>query len=223
MISTRQLAYCYAGGPALAFADTDVPEGGVLLLGGASGSGKSTWLALVAGLLSPASGQLKVAGQALGAGANGLKNAARDAWRARTIGFLPQKLHLSTALSVHGNLALAQRAAGQLQDDARIAQALTALGVQALASRKPAQLSGGQAQRVALARAVLLGPRLILADEPTASLDDEAALASLALLQTTARTHGATLVIATHDSRVSKFFAENTSKKGPQRLQLLRN
>lgn len=222
MISTRQLAYRFVGGPALAFADLDLPQGGVLLLGGASGSGKSTWLALVAGLASPSAGRLEVAGQVLGAGATALKNSALDAWRARTIGFLPQKLHLSAALSVHGNLALAQWAAGQARDDTRIAQALTALGVQALASRKPAQLSGGQAQRVALARAVLLEPQIILADEPTASLDDEAAFASLALLQNTASNHGATLVIATHDSRVAAFFAENTSEKGLLRMQLLR-
>ena len=200
LISTRKLTYRSTGGAALAFADIDVPQGG------ASGSGKSTWLALVAGLVSPTARRLEVAGQGFGTGAAGLKNSALDAWRARTIGFLPQKLHLSAALSVHGNLAMAQWAAGQAQDDARIAQALTALSVQALASRKPAQLSDGQAQRVALARAVLLGPQIILADEPTASLDDEAALASLALLQGTARDHGATLAIATHDSRVAAFF-----------------
>ena len=221
MICTRQLAYRYLGGPALVFADLDVPQGGVLLLRGASGSGKSTWLALVAGLALPAAGRLEVAGQALGA--CGLKNSALDAWRARTIGFLPQKLHLSAALSVHGNLALAQWAAGQAPDDARIAQALTALGVQALAFRKPAQLSGGQAQRVALARAVLLGPRVILADEPTASLDDEAALASLTLLQDTAKAHGATLVVATHDRRVAAFFSKNSSEKCLQRLHLVAN
>ena len=228
MISTRQLAYRYTGGPALAFADLDVPQGGVLLVGGASGSGKSTWLALAAGLLGPSAGHQDVAGQALGPGlgpgrgAANLKNSALDAWRARTIGFLPQKLHLSAALSVHANLAMAQWAAGQTQNDARITEALTALGVEALAFRKPAQLSGGQAQRVALARAVLLAPQVILADEPTASLDDEAALASLALLQNTAKAHGATLVIATHDSRVAAYFAKNTYEKGLQRLHILR-
>ena len=217
MISTRSLSYRYSGGPTLAFADVEVPQGGVLLLGGPSGSGKSTWLALAAGLARP------TAGQVLGAPADAapLKHAALDAWRARTIGFLPQKLHLSPALSVHANLAMAQWAAGQPQDDGRIVQALSALGVQALAHRKPAHLSGGQAQRVALARAVLLQPRLILADEPTASLDDEAARAALALLSHTASRHGATLVIATHDSRVAAHFLENTSEKGIFRLHLL--
>ena len=116
---------------------------------------------------------------------------------------------------------MAQWAAGQAQDDKRIIEALAALGVQDLAARKPAQLSGGQAQRVALARAVLLQPRVILADEPTASLDDDAAAASLALLQSTASRENATLVIATHDGRVARFFAKNTSKKGFQRIQIL--
>lgn len=221
MIRSRQLAYRYAKGPVLAFPDVDVPQGGVLLLAGPSGSGKSTWLALAAGLVGATSGQLDVAGQSLGAGGAALKQgAALDAWRARTIGFLPQKLHLSTALSVHDNLAMAQWAAGLAQDDQRIGEALEALGVQDLALRKPAQLSGGQAQRVALARAVLLQPQVILADEPTASLDDEAAAASLALLQSTARWEGATLVIATHDARVARFFSENTSQKGLLRIVL---
>ena len=206
MIRTRQLSYSYPKGPALAFPDVDVPQGGVLLLGGPSGSGKSTWLALAAGLVGATAGQIEVAGKSLGAGSTALKKAGLDAWRASTVGFLPQKLHLSTALTVHDNLAMAQWAAGQAQDELRIAAALSALGVQDLALRKPAQLSGGQAQRVALARAVLLKPRIILADEPTASLDDEAAAASLALLQATAQREGATLVIATHDARVAEFF-----------------
>ncbi|WP_096668596.1 ABC transporter ATP-binding protein [Polaromonas sp. AET17H-212] len=199
MIRTWQLAYQYPGGPALRFDDIDVVQGGVLLLRGASGSGKSTWLALAAGLLAPTAGDITVAGQPLSA----LGKVAGDAWRAKTIGFLPQKLHLSSALTVHANLAIAQWAAGQAQDDGRIREALTALGVQELAARKPAQLSGGQAQRVALARAVLLQPKVILADEPTASLDDEAARQAVELLQATAKRQGATLVIATHDARVA--------------------
>ena len=207
MIRTHQLAYRDKAGPMLQFVDVDVPQGGVLLLRGASGSGKSTWLALAAGLLAASGGDITVAGQPLKA----LGKVAGDAWRAKTIGFLPQKLHLSAALSVHDNLALAQWAAGQEKDDSRTAQVLSALDVQALASRKPAQLSGGQAQRVALARAVLLRPQVILADEPTASLDDGSADASLALLQATAEREGATLVIATHDARVNTFFKD---KKG---------
>lgn len=200
MLSTRQLTYRYANGPTLAFADLNVAQGGVLVLGGVSGSGKSTWLALAAGLLQASSGDLIVAGQALAQ----LDKVNSDAWRAKTIGFLPQKLHLSAALSVYGNLALAQWAAGQQTNDEHIHQVMAALEVDDLSERKPSQLSGGQAQRVALARAVLLQPQVILADEPTVSLDDDAASAALDLLLTTAERLKATLVIATHDSRITK-------------------
>jgi len=200
LITSRQLSYRYANGPALDFADLEVAQGGVLVLGGASGSGKSTWLALAAGLLQANSGDMLVAGQDL----KRLDKVDSDAWRAKTIGFLPQKLHLSTALSVYDNLALAQWAVGQKTDDKSIHAALAALGVNDLSERKPTQLSGGQAQRVALARAVLLQPQVILADEPTASLDDDAASAALDLLLGTAARLNATLVIATHDSRIKK-------------------
>ncbi|MDP2819960.1 MAG: ATP-binding cassette domain-containing protein [Polaromonas sp.] len=216
MISTRQLAYQYPGGAELRFEDMAVPQGGVVLLRGASGSGKSSWLALAAGLLAPTAGDITVAGQSMAT----LGKVAGDAWRARTIGFLPQKLHLSEALTVHANLAMAQWAAGQAQDDGRIREALTALGVAELAARKPGQLSGGQAQRVALARAVLLQPKVILADEPTASLDDEAASQAVQLLQATATRYGATLVIATHDSRVA---ANLDGQIGYQPLFFVRN
>ncbi len=200
MIQTRGLAYRYPGGALLRFPDVDVPQGTVLLLSGPSGCGKSTWLALVAALVPPTEGALQVAGQALDA----LKNSAADAWRARAVGFLPQKLHLSAALTVKQNLAMAQWASGVPEDAARIRDALTKVGVAELATRLPAQLSGGQAQRVALARAVLLQPQVILADEPTGSLDDAAAADAVHLLLVTAQTQGATLVIATHDARVAR-------------------
>ena len=218
MIQTLQLAYRYAGshnGTELAFPDIHVPQGGVLLLRGPSGSGKSTWLALAAGLLRATSGQISVAGQDL----NALKKVATDAWRARAIGFLPQKLHLSEALTVAGNLAMAQWAAGVPDDPRSVGSVLAELGLDDLAQRKPSQLSGGQAQRVALARAVLLSPQVILADEPTASLDDAAAQAALQLLQACAQRCGATLVIATHDARVAQALPQAVechfeSKKG---------
>jgi putative ABC transport system ATP-binding protein len=200
VIETRALRYSYPGGAPLSFPDVTVPQGGTLLLQGRSGSGKSTWLALVAGLLAAESGEAVVASQPLST----LTRTERDAWRGRTIGFLPQKLHLSEALTVAGNLGLAYFAIGRPADDMRIHAVLQALGIEALAGRKPSQLSGGQAQRAALARALLMQPKLILADEPTASLDDDAARASLALLESSAREQGATLVIATHDARVAE-------------------
>lgn len=218
MIVTTGLTYTYFQGPTLAFPDVNVRQGQVLLLSGHSGCGKSTWLALVAALASSSAGTLTVAGQPL----NALKGMACDAWRAKAIGFLPQKLHLSAALSVQQNLAMAQWAAGVTQDDARISAALQSLGVQELGARKPSQLSGGQAQRVALARAVLLQPQVILADEPTASLDDDAAKDAVCLLLDTAQKCGATLVIATHDARVASFIPlADDGGKGFLSLRLL--
>ena len=232
MIKTQQLSYLYpqsdAASATLHFPNVDLEQGDVLVLRGNSGSGKSTWLALLAGLLTPQQGELSVAGQRL----NGLSNTARDAWRANNLGFLPQKLHLSEALTVAENLQLAYFAAGLPLNSAaktHIESTLMALGVAAFANRKPSTLSGGQAQRVALARAVLLNPRIILADEPTASLDDEAASAALALLQASAARCHATLVIATHDFRVSQQlktaktleFAKNSVRIGTQPAYLL--
>lgn len=199
MIQTFQLSYGYPDSKPIHFPDVNVAQGSVLLLSGPSGCGKSTWLALIAGLVKPTSGSLTVADQAVGS----LNRIATDAWRAKTIGFLPQKLHLSAALTVAQNLAMAQWAAGQHEDQGHIASTLQALDVADLGHRKPAHLSGGQAQRVALARAVLLKPKVILADEPTASLDDEAAASAIGLLMQTAKLQGATLVIATHDGRVA--------------------
>lgn len=199
MIHTRGLRYRYPGAASLCFPDVDVPQGGVLLLSGASGCGKSTWLALAAALMPPTEGDITVAGTSL----KTLTGVAADQWRARAIGFLPQTLHLSSALTVQQNLALAQWASGTPDKPSAIDAVLAALGLAELAGRKPAQLSGGQAQRVALARAVLLQPQVILADEPSASLDDAAAAAAVGLLLATAQACSATLVIATHDARVA--------------------
>jgi putative ABC transport system ATP-binding protein len=200
VIETRALRHAYRGEPPIHFADVQVPQGGTLLLRGPSGSGKSTWLALAAGLLTPGEGLMRVAGQSVAA----LRGGERDRWRARCIGFLPQKLLLSDALSVSDNLALAYFATGQAVNRAAIANVLAALDIAALARRKPAQLSGGQAQRVALARALLLSPQVLLVDEPTASLDDQACDQALTLLRGSAEAAQATLVMATHDARIER-------------------
>jgi putative ABC transport system ATP-binding protein len=219
VIRTAGLAYRYGKGSELVFPDIDVPQGGTLLLKGPSGAGKSTWLALAAGLLRASGGHIEIARQNL----NAIQKLATDAWRAGAIGFLPQRLHLSEALTVRGNLAMAQWAAGVADDPQAVQSTLEVLGLAELAQRKPSQLSGGQAQRVALARAVLLQPKVILADEPTASLDDDAAQAALALLQSSAARCQATLVIATHDARVAAALPHAvTCQIGLQRTDKLR-
>jgi len=188
----------------LRFPDFTLPAGGHLLLRGASGSGKSTLLALMAGLLTPSQGRLTLGGVDVGA----LAPAARDAWRGERLGFVPQRLHLSPSLSVRDNLSLPYVAAGLKPDRARMDALLDELGVGALQDRRPHALSQGQAQRVALARALLRSPRFLLADEPTANLDDEACAATLALLRRAADDHGACLVIASHDARIDAAWAD---------------
>ena len=141
MIKTTGLEFAYPGSSPIRFPDVDVAQGATLLLRGPSGSGKSTWLALVAALVPPSAGVLEVADQNLTA----LSRVQADAWRARTLGFLPQKLHMSAALTVAQNLGLAFWAAGVAQDRRRIDAALAAVGVAELADRLPSQLSGGQA------------------------------------------------------------------------------
>jgi putative ABC transport system ATP-binding protein len=205
MIHSKQLAFHYAGGAGLTFTDVDLPQGSALVLRGNSGSGKSTFLALATGLLMATQGRIEVAGQDPAK----LSATQCDAWRGRTVGFLPQRLHLSDALTVFDNLALAYFAIGQPTDKAQIMRSLHALGVADLAQRKPHALSGGQAQRVALARSVLMQPKVILADEPTASLDDAAAHDAITLLAQAALRCQATLVVATHDARIEPVLAQH--------------
>ncbi|HEX5863167.1 MAG TPA: ATP-binding cassette domain-containing protein [Casimicrobiaceae bacterium] len=173
------------------------------LIAGPSGSGKSTLLHLLAGLLRPSLGRVVIGGQNIGE----LSDSALDRWRGRHVGFVPQRLHLLASLSVLDNLLLAQYLAGARSDSATAQAMLATLGVGDLALRMPETLSQGQAQRVAIARAAVNRPALLLADEPTAALDDANALSAVGLLAAQADAVGATLVVASHDGRIRDAFA----------------
>jgi len=181
-----------------------IQPGEFVALLGPSGSGKSTLLHVLAGLIRPSEGQVEVAGENL----QKLEGARMDRWRATTVGIVLQALHLVRHLSVRDNLRLAQYLAKAPQDDKRIDDALGALGVAAKSARRPSELSQGEQQRVAIARAVVNRPKLLLADEPTANLDDAASAKVVDLLSEQAARHGATLVVATHDARVKGKFRE---------------
>ena len=204
MISVRGLAHRYGAVEALRLADWKVAQGERWLVLGPSGCGKTTLLHALAGLITPTEGEVEVSGENL----RRLHGARLDRWRATTVGIVLQALHLVKHLSVRDNLRLAQYLAQVPQDDARIGDTLEALGVSDKAARRASELSQGEQQRVAIARAVVNRPKLLLADEPTANLDDAAAARVVDLLSEQAARHGATLVVATHDARVKGKFRE---------------
>jgi len=202
MIAVRGLVYRYGATEALRLPEWQVAQGERWLVLGPSGCGKTTLLHVLAGLVRPAEGEVEVAGESL----HRLEGARVDRWRGATVGIVLQALHLVAHLSVRANLRLAQYLAHLPQDDAAFDAALGALDVADKAARRPAELSQGEQQRVALARAVVNRPKLLLADEPTASLDDAAAARAIELLLGEAERNRATLVVATHDARVKRHF-----------------
>jgi putative ABC transport system ATP-binding protein len=204
-VALRQLRHSYgphAKRAALAVHELDVPSQAKLCLIGSSGSGKTTLLNILAGVLAPAAGKVEIAGQDLFA----LSESQRDRFRAQHIGCVFQTLNLLQGLSVLENLTLAQRFAGIHSAAARRKglELLETLGLAERARARPSQLSLGEQQRVAIARAVCKGPGLVLADEPTASLDDQNAFAAIDLLLESSRQ--STLILATHDARVRERF-----------------
>ena len=200
MLQISGLSYRYpnASGTQLSVPEFSLAKGEHAVILGPSGCGKSTLLHLLAAILTPQQGELRVAGTDLRA----LSPRAADAWRGRSVGFLPQKLALVPSLTVRENVLMAAYANGGTADKGRADAVLEALGLGEKLHAKPHQLSQGQQQRVAIARALFNHPALLLADEPTANLDDAACAAAVGLLTEQAARNGASLVIATHDARV---------------------
>lgn len=172
------------------------------LIIGPSGSGKTTLLHALAGLQKPSSGRLEVNGRDL----CGMSEAERDRFRGDNVGIVFQRLHLIASLSVTENLLLARYLGRRPQQVGAVHELLTELGLGQRLHARPHELSLGEAQRVAIARAVINRPRLLLADEPTSSLDDGNAQRVVALLRDRAVALGATLLVVTHDARIQGYF-----------------
>ena len=174
-----------------------------MLLVGGSGSGKSTLLHLIAGLIEPESGRINVAGRHMHA----LMGADRDLFRGRTIGMIFQTFNLLQGFSALENVlaALMFSDLPKGRHEARARELLASLGIERTHAT-PDRLSVGQQQRVAVARALACRPTLVLADEPTASLDPENAAAALDLIQSACRDQGAALLLVSHDPSVAGRF-----------------
>jgi putative ABC transport system ATP-binding protein len=179
--------------------DLEVTPGEALAIVGASGSGKSTLLALLAGLDTPTAGSVHLDGQDLFA----LGEDKRAELRGRLLGFVFQSFQLLPALTALENVMLPLELANVPEAEPRSKEILARVGLAERLHHYPKHLSGGEQQRVALARAFVVRPKLLLADEPTGSLDVQSGAAVIALLFELNREQGATLVLVTHDEALA--------------------
>lgn len=207
MISIQSVSHQYGATQALKFADWQVNNGEQWLLLGQSGSGKTTLLHILTGLLKPTQGDVKINNTSL----YSLSSKKLDEFRGQHIGIVFQQPHLIKSLNITENLLIAQRFAGLPTDKKRIDEVLSSLNMVHKKNAYPQELSQGQLQRVTIARAVINKPTLLIADEPTSSLDDKNAEAVLTLLKEQSALNQATLVVATHDKRVKDAFTQTYS------------
>lgn len=200
MICLSQLTFRYPSERFhLRIEELEVPEGQQAAIVGPSGCGKTTLLRLIAGILRPSAGSVRVLGEELAH----LPEAQARAFRIRQIGLVFQEFELLDYLDARDNILLPFRVSGSLKLTPEIRERAGELaartGIEPLLDSYPRQLSQGERQRVAICRALIAGPRLILADEPTGSLDPENQTRIVSLLCEQAKAHGATLVMVTHD------------------------
>ncbi|ATP55287.1 ABC transporter ATP-binding protein [Pedobacter ginsengisoli] len=202
MIALNAVSHNYENGHRIGFRDWQVDNGSQWLLLGASGSGKTTLLHILTGILKPQQGSVVIDGTSI----YDLSSKHLDQFRGRNIGIIFQRPHLIKSLTIKENLIMAQRFANLPTDLSRIQEVLTSLSIADKKNAYPNELSHGQLQRVSIARAVVNRPTLIIADEPTSSLDDKNAAAVLELLINQSGINQATLIVATHDKRVKDAF-----------------
>ncbi|MBK9235562.1 MAG: ABC transporter ATP-binding protein [Rhodoferax sp.] len=186
---------------ALQGVDLSVQRGELLALTGPSGSGKSTILNLCGLIDTPDSGDIVLGGTSV----KGLDEVQRTLLRRDAMGFVFQSFNLVPVMTVAENVdyPLFIAGVGATERRSRVAAQLEAVGLQEHAHHRPDALSGGQRQRVAIARALVKRPKLVIADEPTASLDSHTADQVLELMRERGHAEGAAFVIATHDSRLT--------------------
>jgi putative ABC transport system ATP-binding protein len=211
-IDVQDLEFAWRGQPRLLHIEHfAVARGERVFLKGSSGSGKSTLLGLIGGVLTPQAGTVRLIGTAL----NDLSASAQDRFRGEHIGFIFQMFNLIPYLSVRANVLLplrfsptrGARVAG-FGPDAEALRLLGALGLTGseLLDRPVTHLSIGQQQRVAAARALIGRPEILVADEPTSSLDADARMDFLRLLMNECRTFGTTLLFVSHDASLASLF-----------------
>ena len=206
IIRCRDISKSYFRGsleiPVLQGLELEIPQGGYYALMGPSGSGKTTLLNLIAGIDRPSGGHLEVCGHAL----NDLDDDELAAWRAAYVGFIFQNYNLVPVLNAYENveLPLLLTDLSRSQRRERVLEALELVKLTDRMGNYPRQLSGGQEQRVAVARAIVGDPALLVADEPTGSLDARNAEEVLGLMERLNREMGKTILMVTHDPKAAQ-------------------
>ena len=201
MIKTKGVEFSYDNQVFFKFQDINLKSSENLLIIGSSGIGKTTLLHLLAGLLESSSGSIKLFEKEL----SDLSSHQLDRFRKNNIGIVFQRPHFVNSLTVKENLQLAQYIANK-KDNNRIENILKNLNILDKSDKETNQLSQGEKQRASIALAIVNSPKLILADEPTSSLDDINCDNVIKLLKKQATDFGAQLIVITHDSRLKKHF-----------------
>lgn len=203
MLKVNDLTFSYNKSNAFAFPDMECGKGEHWLIMGESGCGKTTFLHLLAGLLRPTGGEIVLNGQDIAK----LPGTQVDSIRGTEIGIVFQTPHFIQSLNVKQNLLIARYLNGQKENKQPVAgELLETLGLQDKENSRVNNLSQGELQRLSIARAIMNHPSLILADEPTSSLDDKNCEEAIRLLKTQAEKTQASLLIVTHDHRLNSYF-----------------
>jgi len=202
MLKTTSLTYTYDRKTQLSFTDIHLKDREDLLILGQSGVGKTTLIQILAGLLQPVSGKVEFNGEMY----HNLPSKELDQFRGKHIGMVFQKPHFVRNISVLDNLLLSLYLSNNKQDKNRAIHLLEEIGLADKLNCKSNELSQGEQQRAAIALAVIKNPDLILADEPTSSLDDINCEKITKLLKEQAASTNAQLIIITHDNRLKRQF-----------------
>jgi len=202
MLKTESIIFTYDGLFKFNFPDIQLTEGGSLLVLGDSGVGKTTFIQILAGLLKPTSGQIQLGSTNY----NKLSSKEMDQFRGKHIGMIFQKPHFVRNLNILDNLLLSLYLSKNKQDEKRVVQLLNEIGLGDKLESMPDDLSQGEQQRASIALAVIKQPDLILADEPTSSLDDVNCQKIITLLKEQADKNKSKLIIITHDNRIKTQF-----------------
>lgn len=202
MINTKNIKFSYLKEQEFIFPDLHCEAGNTLLITGDSGRGKTTYLHILAGLLKPKSGEIQIDTTDVLA----LSEKETDKFRGKNIGVVFQKSYFIAALTILENLEMASWLATGKKNTDRAKKLLQQLGIENQGPKLPSQLSIGQQQRVSIARALMNEPKVLLADEPTSSLDDKNAEKVIELLTFLSKEYKAALLIVTHDSRIKEKF-----------------